>query len=466
MTDMSKGKSRRKLWLAILGVFTSCAVGLAYFTLDIDRQQATIAGGGFKIDFGTLPYPDHTYAYVGKELGWFAEAGIDLTIKEMKVDQIIPWLKNNTVQVASTPPGILISAWDSASDLTSFVFGNLYTGYAVMAPNERVFRSYADYVRDFRRENETVGDIEKIKAFNLTISQLRGKRVAVPPEDAVRPFIDGLIKASELDKNDLRMVIIDDAQSVAAMVNRDVDFQVGGAPSRVSLDARGFKSIITSSDFLEIQNILTRKSGDAEAARESTGVIQNGWATAVEIFDGREPRFNGSYPEVFNYPEALLRMACVNYRIMKALGARDKKAVDIHIKALSGLTKQSYTERQVNLFYAELNKFTPFEAQRDWFTSQGSSYYFEKVNGSIINFWRNREGHFRGEAPEVRDVIKADKIYNELLRLKTYVESHISDLKSGSDTADAAKTITVLQELIDKQNFVDAYLVAKGIKRS
>jgi ABC-type nitrate/sulfonate/bicarbonate transport system substrate-binding protein len=144
-----------------------------------------------------LPYLDHTYAIVGKELGWFKDVGIDLQIKEVPVEQIVPALTRHEVDVCSTPPGIIMAAWDSAPTLVTFVFGNMFTGYAIMAQPAGNYHSYSELVS----QGAAPAD-----AAAIAVGQMRGKTFAYPPEDAIRPFIDLSLARARLTLDDLKTV--------------------------------------------------------------------------------------------------------------------------------------------------------------------------------------------------------------------------------------------------------------------
>ena len=46
------------------------------------------------IRFGMLPYGDHTYAIIGAKQDWFKEVGIDFQYQPIKIEEVVPFLKN------------------------------------------------------------------------------------------------------------------------------------------------------------------------------------------------------------------------------------------------------------------------------------------------------------------------------------------------------------------------------------
>ena len=74
----------------------------------------------------------------------------------IKIEQVIPFLKNGTYDVISTPPGILLSAYDNGKGLVSFVFGDLFQGYALMAQPNKGYVSFSSLVNSGVDEKEAM----------------------------------------------------------------------------------------------------------------------------------------------------------------------------------------------------------------------------------------------------------------------------------------------------------------------
>src|ERR1700678_2669306 len=88
---------------------------------------------GVTIRFANLPYADHTYSSIGVANGWFKDVGINLQANTIKIEDAVPSLESGAYDVVSVPPGVLFSSYDTAPDLCSFVFGDLFQGFAIMA---------------------------------------------------------------------------------------------------------------------------------------------------------------------------------------------------------------------------------------------------------------------------------------------------------------------------------------------
>lgn len=350
------------------------------------------------VKFGVLPYADHCFAKIGVDKGWFEEVGLDVQLISVEVPHIMPYLKNEELDVCSCPPGILISNYDSASDLCCFVFSDLFQGYAIMArPTD--YRSY----QDFRKAG-----LSSEEAARQTLQQLKGKRFAYPPETAIKPFIDLIFKKGGLQLDDMTTLPVSDLTSVQAMRYGTCDFQAGGAPSRVTLEQEGFRPIITAKDF-------TDQAAPSAKSIELACILQNGWITRKKLYKEKE--------------ELFLKLASVNYRIMKYIASDRDEAARIHMAYLSKLTGNEFTAEDAPVFYDRLDPFYTFKQQSEWFHDKKSPLYYKYINGAIINSWIKKE-HYRKQPPDVEDVIFADDVYYKLETLRTKADDHFTKINN------------------------------------
>ncbi len=148
------------------------------------------------VRFANLPYADHTITSIGAGKGFFKEAGIDLQLETIKVEEAIPSLVNGKFDVISAFRRELSSVvLDSASNVIAFVFSDLFQGYALMAQPNSGYKSYADFVSEGKSHSE---------AIVATMQQVRGKTFAYPAETAIRPFIDKLLADGSMSASDYK----------------------------------------------------------------------------------------------------------------------------------------------------------------------------------------------------------------------------------------------------------------------
>lgn len=387
------------------------------------------------LTFGMLPYGDHTYAIIGAKQNWFREVGIDLQYRPIKVEEIVPLLKNRSLDVVSSPPGILFAAHDNAANLVSFVFGDLFQGYAIMAQPDSKFQSYA--------QRRAAGESPET-AIHEVISQLRGKTFAYPTEAAIKPFIDLVLSKGGLQRSDINSMVLDDPLTINAMRKKEADFQVGGVPSRIVLEREGYKVMLTSSD-------LARLAKPSAASEELASILQNGWATTKEFYKDRH--------------DDILRLASVNYRIMQEIKENPDGALAIHMPYLSEVSGQKFTAADGKIIYDSLDPFFTFDEQKEWFHNQNSPLYYAYVNGAILNTFLS-QGIYKGKPPTVEDVIYADDIYRELEELKTMASSLFQKIEAHGGESLQSPSYVAAKRQYEIFNYLDASRLAREVLES
>lgn len=158
----------------------------------------------------------HVPFYYGKEKGYYAAEGIDLTINEGRGSA-------NTVQVVAAGSDTFGLA-DSSSVITTAAKGAEVksvmsllnsTGYAVVSLAETGIRTPKD---------------------------LEGKRLAVSPGDPLGQLFQALAAVNKLDMSKISMVQVDPAAKVVAVLEKRADGLLGGADDQYFLiKQRGLK---------------------------------------------------------------------------------------------------------------------------------------------------------------------------------------------------------------------------------
>lgn len=425
---------KRVVWLMLL-VSVVTAVGLfAWRSARVSAPPATgkppVEEALRTVSFGMLPYGDHTYAIIGAKQGWFNEVGIDLQYRVIKVEEIVPLLKNRSLDVVSTPPGILFSAHDSAPNLVSFVFADLFQGYAILGRADPNLRSYAE----FRATGASAED-----AIRKVVAQMRGRTFAFPTEAAIKPFIDLVLKKGGVDRADIKTMVLDDPLTVNAMRKGQADFQVGGVPSRLVLEREGFKVMLSSVDLAR----LAKPNADS---KELASILQNGWATTREFYKDRH--------------DDILRLASVSYRIMQAIKDTPDTAIAIHMPYLSEVTGQQFSASDGKVIYGSLDPFRTFDEQKEWFHDAASPLYYAHVNGAILNTFISQDV-YKGKPPDVEDVIFADDIYRELEELKASASATLQQIAAkGAQLQESPKYVKAKRQF-EIFNYLDSSRLAR-----
>jgi NitT/TauT family transport system substrate-binding protein len=423
-----KSKYTRISIIILLLMVVNCSIWISCRYADSKNDQGLVT-----VRFANLPYADHTITSIGVEKGFFTDVGIDLQADTIKVEEAIPGLVNGKFDVISIPPGIIFSSYESASNIISFVFSDLFQGYALLAQPNKGYKSYTEFVSEGKNHSDAIA---------ATIQQIKGKTFTYPPETAIKPFIDKLMTDGDISNTDYKSLVLDDPLTVASMRKKEADFQVGGVPSRIQLEKEGFVVLITS------RNIAEGAKPSANSP-ELAAVLQNSWATTSEYYQ--------------KHPEIIQRLAGVNYRIIQFINEHEVEAASIHMAYLTKVTGQEFTQNDARVIYNSLDPFITFDEQKPWFYDVQSPFYYQHVNGAILNsFIKN--GVFKDKTPSVDDVIYADDIYRELEALRSKVEEIITELATKTMSDPAVSMFKEAKEHLNAFNFNEALKLVEKVK--
>jgi NitT/TauT family transport system substrate-binding protein len=186
-----------KLSKSILGLLL-LAAGLAAQAQDAVSLRLNWYLGGLHVPF-----------YYGKEMGFFKQEGIDLTINEGRGSA-------NTVQVVAAgsdtfgmaDSSSLISTAAKGADVKSVMSLLNSTGFSVVSLASAGIRKPKD---------------------------LEGKSLAVSPGDPLGQLFRALAAHNKLDMNTIKFVQVDPAAKVVAVLEKKVDALLGGADDQYFL---------------------------------------------------------------------------------------------------------------------------------------------------------------------------------------------------------------------------------------
>ena len=182
-------------------------------------------------------------------------------------------------------------------------------------------------------------------------------------------------------------------------------------------------------------------------SEELASIFTDGWACTREYYQ--------------SHRNIVLRMASVNFRIMKFIRDSPDEALTIHMPYLSQVTGQTFTPAEGRIIYSSLDPFFTFETQNDWYHNPNSPYYYENLNGAIINSFA-KQGVFKTTVPRVSDVVVANEVYVELENLKATCDKLLSQL----DAAGAGQLAAQAHKFYDAYDYYDAEKAARAALQS
>ncbi len=392
------------------------------------------------VKFGNAEFIDHTDAILGVEQGWFEDVGIKLE-PEPAGALYTPAdhpsvLLSNRVDVQSSNYQILLPALNKTDELRMFAYGDFFIGFALMG--DKSFKSFSEF------KKEGMGDQEALRAAG---EQLNGKTLTWSADPAVRGFGRTVFRAAGLSQADINLESLNDAQGIQLMLADRADFQIGGAPTRITLEKEGFKPIITAADLTGIVE------PPYESSAELAAVSTNGWGTTRKYWEEN--------------PDTVMRLASVKWRISEYIDKNPDEAAPTHVQQLNRAAGTNLTPEDAKIIYRSIDPYIPFEEQRDlWFNPDKPTYELTMIEASIN---QAEEGGTldKGKAkPE--DVTIAHLVYERAVELKREADDAMPAVEealegaSGEQQETAQQLLTAARQHYDAFNYLDAARLAKA----
>jgi ABC-type nitrate/sulfonate/bicarbonate transport system substrate-binding protein len=387
------------------------------------------------VRFGHEPYFDHTQGIIGMKKGWFKDVGITIEPDNEGIvvdgNQAISVFASGRVDVLSGSAQLLMPAVRDVPPYKMFFFADIFQGYAIMAQPDGDYKSFSEFVNEGMSPEE---------AYKATMEQMKGKVFAFPPEAAIKGFINLALEKGGVTLDDMETNIAKDQANVALMQSGRADFQVGGVPSRLTLEANGFKPILTSADLAK----FAQPSANSEELR---AVFHDGWLASDEWIEANH--------------DTMLRMASVGFRINQFINENPQEAMSIHTPFLNSVAGTDFDNDTAGVAYESLDPFYPFERQRVWHLEEDSPFNGEYVIGSAIKLYEEEGALEKGEYTW-EDFSVAHEVYRELLNYRKQADQLIDKAESKNLSGEKAELLEKAKFQYEIFNYLDAKRFAEA----
>ncbi len=389
-----------------------------------------------------LPYFDHSQASIGLAKGWFEEVGITFlpdgkgTILT-SADQAMGIAAAGNHDIISGLPQLFMPGFKNLPKIQLFTVGDYFKGFAIMAQPEGGYKSYTEFRAD---------GLSSAEAFKKAVGQMRGKTFAFPAEAAIKGFIELSLSRGGVTLEDMKTVVAPDANTARLMEAGRADFQVGGVPSRLTLQVAGFKPILTSGD-------LAAAATPSVDATELRAVLYGGWTATEEWLKTNH--------------DTALRLLSVSFRINQLIKSNPDEALGIHVPFLNSAAGTDFDVATGRIVYEELDPFLTFDEQKQVFDDPNNPLNIEYVTGSAIKLYEE-QGVFQPGEYTSKDFVVADDLYHEMEKLKAETDAAVAKAKAALADADAGTKASAeallsrAEELYSEFNFLDSAAFAKA----
>jgi len=391
-------RKKTKLFL----VFTLIGTMVATLSSGVLAQKPAIPEiPKVEVVFGHEPYMDHTEYIIGMSKDWYEEVGITILPKPngkvISSENCVPVLAAGSVDILSGSSVLFLGAYKSLPPYKGIFWADIFQGYAIMAQPDKGYKSVDDFIAE---------GVEPKEALFKAAQQMKGKKFGYPTEAAIKGFIFLALEKGGITLGDVDTVIAPDAKTVAMMIGKQIDFEVGGVPAHITLESKGFKPIITSFD-------LARYAKPSPESKELRAIFHDGMVALDSWIEKNH--------------DTMLRMCGVLARITVFMNEHQAEAIEIHRPFLNSAAGTNITHEETIVIYESLDPFIPFDQQWMWYLDPNNPLYEDNIHGSHIKIWEEK-GLFKPGEVKPEDVSIASKNYKELLYLRD--NAHMKMLKT------------------------------------
>ena len=384
-----------------------------------------------------MPYFDHSQASIALQKGWFDEVGIHFLPNGKGTmlssgDQAMGIAAAGSQDVMSGLPQLFMPGYASLPKLQLFSIGDYFKGYAIMAQPDAGYKSFSEF---------TAAGMPPDEAFKATIAQIKGKNFTYPAEAAIKGFIDLALKHGGITLDDIKTTVAPDADTGRMMQTKRADFQVGGVPSRLTLQVGGFKPILTSGD-------LASAATPSESSEELRAVLYGGWMATDEW--------------IAKNHDTVLRLVSVSLRVNQFIKDDPDGALAIHVPFLNSVAGTNFDVATGRIVYNDLDPFLTFEEQKAVFDDPKNPLNVQYVTGAAIKLYEE-QGVFSAGQYTWKDFVVADDFYHELENLKKQADDLLAQIERSEKKVEGVDDLVAkAKSYYEAFDYLDAVTFAKA----
>jgi ABC-type nitrate/sulfonate/bicarbonate transport system substrate-binding protein len=409
--------TRRRLLRLLAGTAAAPAV-LALAPLAIDRALAAApAIPAVRAKFSMVSYTNHTWPIIGVRDGFFDEIGMKLDPADGRIvfeNQSVPLLQNKEVDISTIFVGVLTPALDKIKNIKPFLIHSFWQGNTILTGPTSGFKTLDDFMAEGKPFME---------AAKLTVAQLKGQKLTVPPTISTRPWLSFVYDFAGLKLEDSDIVMLEDPNAVQLAVSGGTPFaSPAGAVQIYQLQFQaGWRPLISTRQMV--------KYATGEGAEKVKNLLNfDGFAATTEYIDANK--------------DTISRFNSVMYRTMAGIfGPNQKAELEKQVPFVNAANGSSLDASAIKFIFEQLDPFFPWEAQDAIWTDKSNPLnYLNVYDHQVKKFIK--EGALPAGNYDLDDFFVAKTFWQEAVALK----KKSADLAAKADAAKLSDDRKVLAE--------------------
>ncbi|GAB3440450.1 hypothetical protein GCM10027517_14910 [Phycicoccus ginsengisoli] len=224
---------RRTITLAVTAAIAFTLAACADSGTGSDQSLPTIK-------LGISPFQDTMLPIVAEQKGWFKGEGINVELKSLAWDAIMPAVASGGVDAAINNTTGVVSAANRSPEVVYWYAWNPFTeGSALMGRKGAGLKTIDDLER---------AGVDPASARTQTFEQLRGRTIVTTMSTDMGKQVIAALNSVKLTQKDVKIVDMDPDQGLAAFLSGTGDAYLGGIPQRVRATAEGMPVLASGPD--------------------------------------------------------------------------------------------------------------------------------------------------------------------------------------------------------------------------
>jgi ABC-type nitrate/sulfonate/bicarbonate transport system substrate-binding protein len=429
-TDPQMLDRRRLLKLAGAGL---AGAGLASLSPGVIGRALAAAPQipAVTLRLGMVSYTNHTWPIIGVRNGFFDEVGIKIAPADGRVifeNQSVPLLKNGELDASTIFVGVLTPALDKIKDVRPFLVHSYWQGNTILVGPNSPFKT----LDDFMAEGKTFAEAAK-----LTVMQLKGKKLTVPPTISTRPWLQFVYDFAGIKLEDSELVMLEDPNAVQLAVSGGVPFAApAGAVQIYQLQFQAnWRPLISTRQ-------MVKYAGGKDGAPVQKILNYDGFAATTDY--------------IAAHKDTIHRFNAALYRTMAGVfGPNQMAELNKQVPFVNAANGSSLDAAAIKFIFAELDPFFPWEAQTRLWQDTADPLYYKNVYEYQVQKFIDDKAIAPGKY-DLDELFVARSIWQEAMQMKAKAEG----LATKADAAKLADDRKVLAEAgkawAAKYNYLDA----------
>ena len=381
--------------------------------------------------FAMVSYTNHTWPIIGMRNGFFDDVGITIKPADGRVifeNQTVPLLQNGETDISTIFVGVLTPVLDTIQNIRPFLIHSYWQGNTILTGPDSGFKT----VDDFMAEGKTF-----LEAAKLTVAQLRGQKLTVPPTISTRPWLEFIYAFAGMKLEDSDLVMLEDPNAVQLAVSGGVPFAApAGAVQIYQLQFQAnWRPLISTRQ-------MVKYAGGAGGAPVQKILNYDGFAATTDYIAANK--------------DTIHRFNSALYRTMAGIfGPNQTAELNKQVPFVNAANGSNLDAAAIAFIFKELDPFFPWDAQsRLWADKADPLYYKNVYDYQVQKFIDDKT---IGSGPYDLDTLfPARAIWMEAMAMK----AKVAELTAKADGTKLSDTNKALAEAgkgwAAKYNYLDA----------